>query len=98
MAKALVGVKYGKMSTQRGSERPHTKGTAKGGGRSGPPMVDVRSKSSAATSLKAKPNTKFAKMGSVSERKGSTGPSHIPTIGGQRGHGDWASMGIHKSK
>jgi hypothetical protein len=83
MAKALAGVKYGKMTSQRGSDRPHTKGASKGSGRSGPPMVDIGSKSSSSSNMKARPNTKFARLGSISTRKGSTGEPNPPTIGSQ---------------
>jgi hypothetical protein len=91
------GVKGVKIKQMASFKKPRTY-PGVGSGRSGPPMVDVGSKSGSANSLKAAPNTKFARMGSVSERKGHTGPESIPTIGGQKGHGDWASMGIRRSK
>jgi hypothetical protein len=91
------GVKGVKIREMRAFPKPRTYGGSKGG-RSGPPMVGIGSKRSATTALKAAPNTKYAKTGSVSERRGSTGPSHIPMIGGQKGHGDWASMGIRRSR
>jgi len=84
MAKALAGVKYKGMSSQRGSERPHTKGTAKGGGRAGPPMVDVGSKAGAKKLVQPQRKARggrFTAFGSVSERHSHSGPSDHPTIG-----------------
>lgn len=91
------GVKGVKIKQMASFRKERTYGGV-GKGKAGPPMVGIGSERGSATSLKAKPNTKFAKTGSVSERKGSTGPSSIPTIGKQSGHGDWASMGIRRSK
>jgi len=82
MAKTLAGVKYGKL-TSAPKLPPHTKGAAKGGGRAGPPMVDIGSKSSASSNLKARPNTKFARLGSVSERSSRNTGGSSPVIGSQ---------------
>lgn len=85
MGKTLAGVKYGKMTSA--PKTPHkSKSQAKMHGRSGPPMVNI-----------GKGGSKRPALGSVSTRKGNTGPSSTPTIGRQSGHGTWASMGIKKS-
>lgn len=83
--KALVGVKYGKM-TSAPKTRHKSKGSAKMSGRSGPPMVDIGSKGErVGTAKSAMPvrqrGARFSKGGSVSERDGHTGPDHRPSIG-----------------
>jgi hypothetical protein len=78
MAKALAGVKYGKMSSQRGAERPHTKGKAKGSGKTGGAMVSIGSQSGPGGGAH-----RFARTGSVSQRRSHSGPSDHPSIGKQ---------------
>lgn len=96
MSKTLVGVKYGKLTSK---PKPRTY-PGVGKGRSGPPMVDIGSKAGQQKLVQPQRKARggrFAKFGSVSERDGHTGPSNIPTIGKQTGHGNFASHGIKKS-
>lgn len=100
MGKALAGVKYGNM-TSRQKPPQNTKSQARMSGRSGPPMVDIGSKGerkgTALTVREGQPH-RFAKLGSVSQRSGNTGPDSRPTIGSPKGHGTWADQGIKKSR
>jgi hypothetical protein len=95
MAKALVGVHYGKLTSEP-KPRRHTRGRAKMTGRSGPPMVDVGSKKERRGTAKTVRDTsfRFAKTGSVSERNSHSGPSDHPTIGGQKNRS--GSVGPYK--
>lgn len=98
---ALVGVKYQNMSSQRGSERKHTKGVQKMSGRSGPPMVDVKRKSGQKKLVQPERKARggrFTAFGSVSERSGRNVGGSEPKIGSPRGHGSFATEGIRKSR
>jgi hypothetical protein len=84
MAKALAGVKYGKLTSRK---PPHnTKGQTKMSGRSGPPHVDIGSKKERkGTAMTVRDTSfRFARTGSVAERNSHSGPSDHPTIGSQK--------------
>jgi hypothetical protein len=92
MAKALAGVKYGKLTSRKPPR--NTKNQARMSGRSGPPPVDIGGKQERKPTG---PSSRFAKTGSVSERHSHSGPSDHPSIGSQKGHGSFASLGIPKT-
>ena len=98
-SKSVAGVKFGKLTSFK---KPRTY-PGPGHGRSGPPMVNVGGKKERVGSAKSampvrkKGGLRFGSAGSVSERTGHTGPSSIPTIGKQSGHGSFASLGIKRS-
>ena len=96
MAKTLAGVRYGKL-TSYPKERTYP---GVGKGRSGPPMVDIGSKQGQQKIVQPKRKAgggRFARAGSVSTRNSHSGDQHIPMIGKQTGHGNWATHGIRKS-
>jgi hypothetical protein len=85
MAKALAGVKYGKLSSRKPPR--NTKNQARMTGRSGPPLVGIGSKKERRGTAQTVRDTsfRFAKTGSVSERSSHSGPSDHPSIGSQKG-------------
>jgi hypothetical protein len=85
MAKALAGVKYGKLTSRKPPR--NTKNQTRMSGRSGPPHVDIGSKKERrGTAMTVRDTSfRFAKTGSISERHSHSGPADHPSIGAQKG-------------